>query len=188
MGVYRAIQPAFTRGCASNTIYQYRSAEASLNIIMKLRSTTIGRSTGPHKLASIVDIDDTNTFFIEAAIKKPKIGITVLADSRMVEAMGGGLDGFNDEVTEYGDRQILALILKGMKTESVIDAAKGRSSWWLLFPDLFHLPESLPRSGPKTQTLKTFEDEGRRRGCRSAVSVIRLYSQVTLTRYRHIRP
>jgi GNAT superfamily N-acetyltransferase len=61
------------------------------------------------------------------------------------------------------------VILKDPETDGVLGGATGRSSLGLLFLDLFYLPESLRGSGLGTQILKTFEDEGRRRGCRSAV-------------------
>jgi GNAT superfamily N-acetyltransferase len=100
---------------------------------------------------------------------KPEIVVTDSVDSRMIEAISGGLDRFNDEVTGYSDRQSLAIILKDPETDSVLGGATGRSSLGLLFLDLFYLPESLRGAGLGTQILKAFEDEGRRRGCRSAV-------------------
>jgi GNAT superfamily N-acetyltransferase len=100
---------------------------------------------------------------------KPEIVVTDLVDCRMVEAISGGLDRFNDEVTGFSDRRPLAVTLKNPETDSVLGGATGRSSLGLLFLDLFYIPESLRGSGFGTQILKAFEDEGRRRGCRSAV-------------------
>jgi GNAT superfamily N-acetyltransferase len=100
---------------------------------------------------------------------KPEIVVTDSVDGRMIEAISGGLNRFNDEVTGYSDRQSLAAILKNPETGSILGGATGRSSLGLLFLDLFYLPESLRGSGLGTQILKAFEDEGRKRGCRSAV-------------------
>jgi GNAT superfamily N-acetyltransferase len=100
---------------------------------------------------------------------KPQIVVTDLVDGRMIEGISGGLDGFNDELTGYSDRQPLAVILKDLETDRILGGATGRSSLGLLFLDLFYLPESLRGSGLGTQILKAFEDQGRRRGCRSAV-------------------
>ncbi|MDC6636557.1 GNAT family N-acetyltransferase, partial [Leclercia adecarboxylata] len=51
----------------------------------------------------------------------------------------------------------------------VVGCASGRTSLGLLFLDLFHLPETLRGMGIGTEVLRRFEEEGRRRGCRSAV-------------------
>jgi GNAT superfamily N-acetyltransferase len=50
-----------------------------------------------------------------------------------------------------------------------VGGATGRSSLGLLFLELFYLPEASRGSGLGTEVLKLFEDEGRWRGCRSAV-------------------
>jgi GNAT superfamily N-acetyltransferase len=45
----------------------------------------------------------------------------------------------------------------------------GRASLGLLFVDLFCLPQTMRGSGIGTAVLQLAEDEGRRRGCRTAV-------------------
>lgn len=45
----------------------------------------------------------------------------------------------------------------------------GRTSLGLLFVDLFHLPTELRGQGLGSEVLRLAEEEGRRRGCRSAV-------------------
>jgi len=107
--------------------------------------------------------------FLKAAMAQAKIVITDSVDEQMIETLSEGLNGFNDEVTGYADRQPLAVILKDPESDRVLGGVTGRSSLGLLFLDLFYLPESLRGSGLGTQILKMFEDEGRRRGCRSAV-------------------
>lgn len=54
-------------------------------------------------------------------------------------------------------------------TGEVAGGALGRSSLGLLFLELFFLPEALRGAGLGAEVLRNFEEEGRRRGCRSAV-------------------
>jgi GNAT superfamily N-acetyltransferase len=83
--------------------------------------------------------------------------------------VGAGLDAFNEEVTGRHDRRALAVIVSDPVTGAALGGATGRSSLGLLFLDLFYLPEELRGKGLGSQVLRMFEDEGRRRGCRSAV-------------------
>src|SRR5258706_396207 len=99
----------------------------------------------------------------------PSISVTDTIDTAISEAVGGGLNGFNDEVTGISDRRPLAVVVKDTETGKVLGGATGRSSLGMLFLDLFYLPKGLRGSGLGTKVLKAFEDEGRRRGCRSAV-------------------
>lgn len=95
--------------------------------------------------------------------------ITDVVDAAIAEAVGGGLNRFNDEMTGIRDRRPLAAVVKDPETGAVLGGAIGRSSLGLLFLDLFYLPEALRGSGLGTKVLQAFEAEGRRRGCRSAV-------------------
>lgn len=90
-------------------------------------------------------------------------------DRAVSDAVGGGLAAFNDEVTGYADRRPLAVVVRDPETGAVLGGATGRSSLGLLFLDIFFLPAALRGSGLGTAVLRAFEDEGRRRGCRSAV-------------------
>lgn len=101
-------------------------------------------------------------------IARPEIVVTDAIDDQMREVIGDGLDGFNDEVIGYGDRKQLAVVVKNADGET-LGGALGRTSLGLLFLDLFYLPKSLRGAGLGTQILFAFEQEGRRRGCRSAV-------------------
>jgi GNAT superfamily N-acetyltransferase len=98
-----------------------------------------------------------------------RISVTDVVERSIEDAIGGGLNGFNDEVTGYSDRRPLAVIVQDPETGETLGGATGRSSLGLLFLDLFYLPLSLRRSGIGTEVLRLFEEEGRRRGCRSAV-------------------
>lgn len=87
----------------------------------------------------------------------------------MDEVIRDGLNAYNDEITEYSDRRSLAIVVKDTRTGHVIGGMLGRSSLGLLFIELVFLPKTLRNSGLGSALLKKFEDEGRARGCVSAV-------------------
>ena len=100
---------------------------------------------------------------------QPQIVVTDVVDARAVAVIGEGLDRFNDEAVGYGDRRPLAVVVRDGETGEPVGGAIGRSSLGLLFLDLFYLPPSLRGSGLGTEVLRLFEEEGRRRSCRSAI-------------------
>jgi len=102
-------------------------------------------------------------------MQKPDIVVTDVIDADIERAVGGGLNDFNDVVTGISDRRPLAVMVKDPVTGDVVGGVIGRSSLGLLFLDLFFLPERLRGSGLGTEVLQAFEEEGRQRGCRSAV-------------------
>jgi GNAT superfamily N-acetyltransferase len=102
-------------------------------------------------------------------MQKLDIVVTDSAGPEVEAAVGAGLSGFNDETVGYADRRPLAVILRDPATGATLGGATGRSSLGLLFLDLFYLPPSLRNGGTGTEVLRLFEEEGRRRGCRSAV-------------------
>lgn len=99
----------------------------------------------------------------------PEIVVTDVADPRFEEIIGDGLHAYNDEVTGYSDRLPLAVLVKDPATGEILGGAKGRTSLGMLFVELFYLPKHLRGSGLGSRVLRMMEDEGRRRGCRSAV-------------------
>ncbi|MCA1457641.1 GNAT family N-acetyltransferase [Bradyrhizobium sp. BRP22] len=99
----------------------------------------------------------------------PSIVVTDTITADMQRAIGGGLDAFNDEVTGYADRIPLAVLAQHPSTDAIIGGAIGRSSLGLLFLDLFYIGPEHRRGGLGTTILRAFEQEGRRRGCVSAV-------------------
>ena len=99
----------------------------------------------------------------------PEIIVTDAADDESIQVIGKGLNHFNDQHVGYGDRQPLAVLVRDPQSGDVVGGASGRTSLGLLFLDLFHLPETLRGMGLGTEVLRRFEEEGRRRGCRSAV-------------------
>jgi len=97
------------------------------------------------------------------------IELTDTFEEGLEETIGNGLNQFNDDVTGISDRQPLAVVVRDHETGRVIGGMTGRSSLGLLFVDLFYLPPALRGGGLGAEILKRFEDEGRRRGCISAV-------------------
>ncbi|CAI1177038.1 Acetyltransferase (GNAT) family [Serratia entomophila] len=90
--------------------------------------------------------------------------------STEIEALiSEGLDSYNDEITGNNDRLPLAVVVRDPHSGEVLGGIIGRSSLGLLFLDLFHLPTALRGSGIGSELLRRFEEEGRRRGCVSAV-------------------
>jgi GNAT superfamily N-acetyltransferase len=102
-------------------------------------------------------------------MQKPEILVTDVIDAAVEEVIEGGLHAFNNAFVDYGDRRPLAVIVKDPDSGKVLGGAIGRSSLGLLFLDLFFLPETLRGAGLGSEVLRRFEDEGRRRGCGSAV-------------------
>ncbi len=100
---------------------------------------------------------------------QPTILVTDIVDRAAEEAIGGGLKKFNEEQSRIGDLRPLAVILKDPDSGETRGGASGRTSLGLLFLDLFFVPQPLRGAGLGTQILRLFEEEGRRRGCRSAV-------------------
>ncbi len=97
------------------------------------------------------------------------IELTDTFEEGLEETIGNGLNQFNDDVTGISDRQPLAVVVRDHETGRVIGGMTGRSSLGLLFVDLFYLPPALRGGGLGSEIPKRFEDEGRRRGCISAV-------------------
>lgn len=98
----------------------------------------------------------------------PDIYVTDTIDFSMVRIIEGGLNDCEDVTAGIRDRRPLGVILRDTETEQVLGGAIGRSSFGLLFLDVFFLPVKLRGNGLGTTILRKFEEEGRRRGCRSA--------------------
>jgi GNAT superfamily N-acetyltransferase len=106
---------------------------------------------------------------LEGCMSKTEIIVTAVIDRSAEQVIADGLHAFNDDVTGYGDRAPLAVLVRDAATGEVLGGALGRSSLGLLFLELFHLPKSLRGQGLGSAVLQAFEAEGARRGCRSAV-------------------
>ncbi|MBN5370566.1 GNAT family N-acetyltransferase [Serratia marcescens] len=102
-------------------------------------------------------------------MKECHIEISDRVTPEITSCIAEGLDRFNDQQIGYGDRLPLAVVVKDPDSGDVLGGITGRSSLGLLFLDLFYLPETLRGAGLGSELLRRFEQEGRRRGCLSAV-------------------
>jgi len=84
------------------------------------------------------------------------------------EVIALGLSAYNMEHVGPTDRRTLAVLVKDVTGETV-GGISGRSSLGLLFLDLVYLPKSLRGSGLGSRMLAMAEEEGRQRGCKSAM-------------------
>ncbi|MHC8339841.1 GNAT family N-acetyltransferase [Pseudomonas sp. HLT2-19-2] len=100
---------------------------------------------------------------------RPLIVVSDVIEPEVEQVLSAGLSAFNEQMTGINDRQSLAVTVRDPETHQVLGGITGRTSLGLLFLDLFYLPESLRGSGLGSRLLKAYEDEGRRRGCNSAV-------------------
>ncbi|MEB0228306.1 GNAT family N-acetyltransferase [Pseudomonas sp. 10S4] len=98
-----------------------------------------------------------------------QIVVSDVIEPEVAHVLSAGLSAFNDQATGINDRQALAVTIRDPETQQVLGGMTGRTSLGLLFLDLFYLPESLRGSGLGSRLLQACEDEGRRRGCLSAV-------------------
>lgn len=101
-------------------------------------------------------------------MKECHIEISDRVTPEITSCIAEGLDRFNDQQIGYGDRLPLAVVVRSRQWGRS-GGITGRSSLGLLFLDLFYLPEALRGTGLGSELLRRFEQEGRRRGCLSAV-------------------
>jgi GNAT superfamily N-acetyltransferase len=97
------------------------------------------------------------------------VAVTDAPDPASVALISDALDEFNVEVTGYHDVRPLAVLVRDADTNKVVGGLSGRTSLGALFVDLFFLPPAMRGGGLGREILQLAEDEGRRRGCRSAV-------------------
>jgi GNAT superfamily N-acetyltransferase len=97
------------------------------------------------------------------------ISVSDTIENEVEQVILGGLNAYNDSITGSNDRQALTVVVRDPESKQVLGGAIGRTSLGLLFLDLLYLPAALRGSGLGSQILETFEEEGRRRGCVSAV-------------------
>ncbi|WP_413541527.1 GNAT family N-acetyltransferase [Janthinobacterium sp. FT14W] len=95
--------------------------------------------------------------------------VSDMIDAEVEQTILGGLNAYNDAITGYQDRQVLSVVVRDRDSQRVLGGAMGRTSLGLLFLDLFYLPAALRGRGLGSRILEQFEEEGRRRGCASAV-------------------
>jgi GNAT superfamily N-acetyltransferase len=79
-----------------------------------------------------------------------------------------GLNRYNDEAVGFNENKPLAVIVRD-EHGVVLGGMIGRTYLGLLFIDLVYLPPKVRGKGLGSQILKRVEDEGRNRGCKTAV-------------------
>lgn len=82
--------------------------------------------------------------------------------------IGTGLADYNAQKTGYRDWRPLAALLRDPETGTTLGGMMGRTSYGLLFIDLVYLPESMRGQDIGRRLLEMMEQEGARRGCKSA--------------------
>jgi GNAT superfamily N-acetyltransferase len=98
----------------------------------------------------------------------PTLFLTDAPDDAARNAIGNGLADYNAEQVGYRDSQPLAVLVRdaGGKT---LGGILGRTSLGLLVLDLVFLPKELRGHDLGSHMLRLAEEEGVRRGCRSAM-------------------
>lgn len=95
--------------------------------------------------------------------------VTDAPPAESLALISDGLDQFNVDATGIADRKPLAVLAIDSESKAVLGGLTGRTSLGMLFIDVFYLPKALRGNGLGRQLLAAAEEEGRRRGCRSAV-------------------
>jgi GNAT superfamily N-acetyltransferase len=95
------------------------------------------------------------------------IVLTDAPDDDSLAAIRQGLRDFNDEVTGIDDRRSLAVLVKDADGKT-LGGVVGRTYLGLMFLETFFLPKSMRGAGVGSRVLAAAEEEGRRRGCKTA--------------------
>ena len=101
----------------------------------------------------------------------PEIAFTVTdSPDPIAEAViENGLTEFNKEQAGFVNARALAVLLKHPETGAVAGGLLGRTTYGLLFVDLFFLPPWARGAGAGSKILAAAEEEAVRRGCTTAV-------------------
>ena len=102
-------------------------------------------------------------------MSEPSLTVIDAHDPEAEAAIGSGLRRFNEAQTGIHDSRPLTVVVRDAATNRALGGLTGRTSLGVLFIDLFFLPERLRGGGLGGRILRLAEDEGRRRGCRTAV-------------------
>ena len=87
------------------------------------------------------------------------------ADEAVIQT---GLADYNELKAGYRDWRPLAALMRDPDTGETLGGMIGRTSYGLLFIDLVYLPEALRGQDIGRRLLLSMEQEGARRGCKSA--------------------
>jgi GNAT superfamily N-acetyltransferase len=101
-------------------------------------------------------------------VSDPTVVVTDTSEAGDVAIISRGLGAYNAEQSGIKDYKPLAVLVKDAAGNTV-GGISGRSSLGLLFLDLVYLPKTLRGGGLGSRLLALAEEEGRKRGCKSAV-------------------
>jgi GNAT superfamily N-acetyltransferase len=101
-------------------------------------------------------------------MSEPTIVVTDAPEQRDADVIARGLSDYNTEQAGPSDWRTLAVLVKDADG-TTLGGIAGKSTLGVLFLDLVYLPEALRGSGLGSSMLAEAEEEGRRRGCKSAV-------------------
>ena len=99
----------------------------------------------------------------------PLIALTDAPEADELATIRRQLDRYNAEACGIDDQRPLAIVVKDPAIQEVMGGLTGRTSRSVLFIDMFILPESLRGTGLGSKLLQMAEEEGRRRGCHTAL-------------------
>lgn len=99
----------------------------------------------------------------------PTIVVSDAPDAADIAMISYALEQFNIHESGIEDYRPLAVLVEDPETKRAVGGLTGRTSLGLLFVDLFYLPPALRGRGIGSELLRRAEEEGRGRGCRSAV-------------------
>jgi len=94
--------------------------------------------------------------------------LTDAPDAESMAVIGAGLRAFNTEAVGVNDYRPLAVVVKD-EAGKAVGGVLGRTYLGLMFLETFFLPNAVRGSGVGSKVLAMAEEEGRRRGCKSAV-------------------
>ncbi len=100
---------------------------------------------------------------------EPTITLSDTSNAALREALGKGLNDYNDEALGYSDRLPLELSVTDPETGAILGGIAGRTSLGLLFIDLVYLSPGLRHGGLGSRLLAMAEAEAVRRGCGAGV-------------------
>ncbi|WP_428485047.1 GNAT family N-acetyltransferase [Rhodopila sp.] len=99
----------------------------------------------------------------------PVLILTDQPSSTEEQVIGSGLDDFNLLKAGYRDWRAVAALARDPQTNEPLGGMIGRTSYGLLFIEQVFLPGTLRGQDIGSRLLRMMEDEGGRRGCKSAV-------------------
>lgn len=99
----------------------------------------------------------------------PTLTLTEAPEPADSAAITAGLQRFNTETAGYVDARPLTVVARDHGSGAVVGGILGRTSFGLLFIDIFHVDAGLRGAGIGGRMLTMAEEEARRRGCKRAV-------------------